>query len=147
MKANQSKPDDWDSDIDGAWEDEEGSGKAAEGETLFIGSDMSDSQPVARQPVAPTRGRGRAATTKRAAAPKRAAPPKKAPARGRGKKVVESEEEEEEEVDDDDEDMDMDEMLLDEYMDVDEDEDEVVPVKTTAYVSSPSQNRHVLTIT
>ncbi|KAF8437437.1 Metallo-dependent phosphatase-like protein [Terfezia claveryi] len=126
MKANHSKPDDWDSDIDGPWGDEEGSGEAAEDEPLFIGSDMSDSQPVA-----PTRGRGKTATTKKAAASRKAAPLKKAPTRGRGRKVVESEEEEEEE----DEDMIMDDMLDgDEYMDVDEDEDEVevVPVKTTA---------------
>jgi len=138
MKANQSKPDDWDSDIDGPWEDEE-LGEAAKDESLFIGSEMSDSQPIA-----PTRGRGKAVTTKKAAAPKKAAPPKKAAARGRGKKVVESEEEEV----DEDEDMSIDEMLLDnDFMDVDEYENEVVPVKTTAYVPSPLKQALVLTIT
>lgn len=133
MKVKQSKPDDWDSDIDGPWEDEKESEKAAEEEPLFIGSDMSDSQPVA-----PTRGRGKAATTKKAAASKKTAPPKKAPARGRSKKVVESDEEEVDEEEEED-------MVMGDVLDDDEDmevEDEVVPVKVTAYVPSPSQNRH-----
>jgi len=144
MKMKQNKPDDWDSDRDGPWEDERESEKPTEDEPLFIGSDMSDSQLVA-----PTRGRGKAANTKKASAPKKAAPPRKAPARGRGKKVVESEgEEEEEEEGDEDEDED-DDMVMDyvldddEDMNVDEDEDEVVPVKTTAYVLLQRKNRHL----
>ena len=136
----QTKPDDWDSDIYGPWEDEEEPEKPAEDEPLFIGSEMSDSQPVA-----PTRGRGRVAaattkTTKKAAAPKKAVRSNKkaTAARGRAKKVVDSEEEDEEEEDEEEineeDDMAMSDVMdAASDMDVDE-EEEVVPVKTS-YVS------------
>ena len=136
-KIKQTKPDGWDSDIDGQWEDEGEPEKLAEDNTLFIGSEMSDSQPVA-----PTRGRGRAAaattkTTRKATAPKKAVRSgKKATAtRGRGKKVVESEEEDEEEEEiNEEEGMAMSDVMdAASDMDVDE-EEEIVPVKT-AYVS------------
>lgn len=145
----QTKPDDWDSDIYGPWEDEEEPEKPAEDEPLFIGSEMSDSQPVA-----PTRGRGRVAaattkTTKKAAAPKKAVRSNKkaTAARGRAKKVVDSEEEDEEEEDEEEineeDDMAMSDVMdAASDMDVDEEEEEIVPVKKT-YVSFPWTEMHI----
>lgn len=143
-RVKQTRPDDWDSDIDGPWEDEGEPEKLAEDEPLFIGSEMSDSQPVA-----PTRGRGRAAaattkTTRKTAAPKKAARPNKkvAAARGRGKKVVESEEEDEEEINEEEDMAVSDVMDASSDMDVDE-EEEIVPVKKT-YVLQFLERRCIL---
>lgn len=116
------KPDDWDSDMDGHWEDQpqavenappaietmpqkaqpKGRGRRAN-PFLEDDDDDDDMGDIAEEPPAPKpKGRGRpaAAAKPRAAAAK--APAKKAPARGgRGRKaqVVEEDEEEEEEED------------------------------------------------
>ncbi|KAI8314187.1 Double-strand break repair protein mus-23 [Colletotrichum sp. SAR11_240] len=114
------KPDDWDSDMDGHWEDQPGvieteavsepataKARSRRAQTQDDDDDMMDleDEPVARQPAK----RGAAARTTKAAAPKKAptkkaAPAKKAPARGRKKPLFEEEDEEEEDVvmDDDD---------------------------------------------
>ncbi|KAI5801559.1 double-strand break repair protein mus-23 [Peziza echinospora] len=129
-KGKQEKPEDWNSDEDGPWNGGE-DGPSNDAEPLFIGSDMSDSQSVAAP--AKGRGRGKAATTKKAAPKKTAA--KRAPAKGRGKKVVESEpeEEEEEEEEEDNYDDDDDVVMNDIEENNDEDDEEVVvPTKTTA---------------
>ncbi|KAF2002889.1 DNA repair exonuclease [Amniculicola lignicola CBS 123094] len=102
------KPDTWDSDLDGAWEDEPGArilADADDGDEDGIAS-LAPSKPAAR-------GRGKAAATTR----KTPAAPKKAPAaRGsRGKKKVVEEEEEEE---------DRDVIMLDDEDDDEEDDDE-----------------------
>ncbi|KAJ8126422.1 hypothetical protein O1611_g7216 [Lasiodiplodia mahajangana] len=110
------KPDEWDSDLDGHWEDqpeainhapveEEPSRPAkprARGRkatrTGFIDDEDEEMDDVAEEVPAPktSRGRPKAATTRAKAAPK--APAKKAPARGtRGRKQVEEEGEDEDE--------------------------------------------------
>ncbi|KAI0843307.1 DNA repair exonuclease [Hypoxylon sp. FL0890] len=112
------KPDDWDSDMDGHWEDQpeaiddtpdadeaqlktaqpKGRGRKA-AQVVDEDEDMED---VEEEPAPKPRGRGRAAAAKPKAAPA------KAPARGRGRKATvfeqDSDEEEEEDVvmDDDD---------------------------------------------
>lgn len=107
---------------------------------------MSDSQFVV-----PTRGKGKAATTKKTAAPKKATGSvKKVPARGRGKKVVDSEESEEETSNDDDEDIFMDDLVDDDGdgddadMDVDEGEEVIIPAKATTYAVSPIYKRSIV---
>jgi double-strand break repair protein MRE11 len=104
------RPDTWDSDFDGSWEDapdawtyEEGTttvakkrGKAGARKTVQDDEEMEDAEEEV--PKAPSTQRAPAKTTK--AAPKKA-PAKRPTARSRGRKAVsESEEEEEEEEDD-----------------------------------------------
>lgn len=120
------KPDLWDSDLDGHWEDQpqaidhettttkttpqisqpKGRGRKAAQVIEDEDDDMEDVEP---QPPAPkTRARGRPAAAAAAAKPK-ATPAKKAPAKGRGRKAQlfeQSEEEEEEDVVMDDDDFD-----------------------------------------
>ncbi|KAL8664216.1 MAG: hypothetical protein Q9168_007948, partial [Polycauliona sp. 1 TL-2023] len=87
------KPDTWDSDVDGSWEDQPIAQMVSEDEEE--GDDDDE--------VRPTKGRGKAAATKKAAAPAKKAAPAKG---GRGKKKVVEEESEDEDVvmvDDDDE--------------------------------------------
>lgn len=106
------KPDTWDSDFDGNWEDEpdawtyegsthdlsltttQGPGRTGRSRAEAHSEEMSDDEPAPR----PTRrtGRGTKAATTKAAEKKASA--KKAPARGRGRKNVEQSEEEEEDV-------------------------------------------------
>ncbi|KAH0598287.1 hypothetical protein MHUMG1_03584 [Metarhizium humberi] len=106
------KPDTWDSDFDGNWEDEpdawtyessthdlsltttQGTGRTGRSRAKAHGEEMSDDEPAPR----PTRrtGRGTKAATTKAAEKKASA--KKAPARGRGRKNIEQSEEEEEDV-------------------------------------------------
>lgn len=119
------KPDLWDSDLDGHWEDQpqaidhettttkttpqisqpKGRGRKAAQVIEDEDDDMEDVEP---QPPAPkTRARGRPAAA--AAAKPKATPAKKAPAKGRGRKAQlfeQSEEEEEEDVVMDDDDFD-----------------------------------------
>ncbi|KAF8477067.1 Metallo-dependent phosphatase-like protein [Kalaharituber pfeilii] len=131
-QEKKAKPDDWDSDIDGPWEEEDVLPTAGgEEEPLFIGSDLSDSEPV--KSAAKGKGKGKAATTtaKRAAAPKKVT--KALSTRSRAKKVVESESEEEPDEDEyEDEDVMMDDTPEDGDEDVDHDEEVVAPTKTTA---------------
>ncbi|KAI1381666.1 DNA repair exonuclease [Hypoxylon crocopeplum] len=114
------KPDDWDSDLDGHWEDHpdaidhaaiaaekksqasqpKGRGRKAAQVVEDEDEDMEDAE---EQPAPKTKGRGRAAAAKPKAA-RAKAPAKKAPARGRGRKAQVFEEEE----DDDEEDVVMD---------------------------------------
>lgn len=94
------KPDNWDTDMDGDWEDQPGAIIRSEAE-----DDDDDNESVATTTATRGAGRGRgrgrgsrggAATTRKAAAPKKAA----APARGgRGKKMVVEEEDDDEESD------------------------------------------------
>ncbi|KID84949.1 DNA repair protein rad32 [Metarhizium guizhouense ARSEF 977] len=106
------KPDTWDSDFDGNWEDEpdawtyeasthdlslsttQGPGRADRSRAEAHGEEMSDDEPAPR----PTRrtGRGTKAATTKAAEKKASA--QKAPARGRSRKTVEQSEEEEADV-------------------------------------------------
>ncbi|KAI1418013.1 DNA repair exonuclease [Hypoxylon sp. FL1857] len=120
------KPDDWDSDLDGHWEDQpeaidddtatvdevkpkitqpKGRGRKA---TQVVDED-EDMEDVEEEPVPKPRGRGRAAAAKPKATPAKA-PVKKPPARGRGRKATifeqDSDEEEEEDVVMDDDDFD-----------------------------------------
>ncbi|KAI1430471.1 double-strand break repair protein mus-23 [Xylaria sp. CBS 124048] len=137
------KPDYWDSDLDGHWEDQPDAidhvpapqekeparpaptrGRARKPtRTGFLDDDdddeemndiVEDDDEEAEAPVAKTRGRPKAATTKAKAKAKAApkAPAKKAPARGggRGRRQVEEQEEEEE---DEDEDVFMDDDIFD----------------------------------
>lgn len=95
------RPDGWNSDLDGDWEDQPGA-------LIFSDDDAREVEDDdAASAVAPPKGRGRAAAPKKAAGPAKKAAPAKA---GRGKKkVVEEESEEEEDVlmlDDDEEDED-----------------------------------------
>ncbi|KAL8652564.1 MAG: hypothetical protein Q9210_002608 [Variospora velana] len=81
------KPDGWNSDFDGSWEDQPGA-------ILFSDNDAQEDEDEAASVVAAPRGRGKTAGTKKAAAPAKKAAPAKG---GRGKKkVVEQSEEEEE---------------------------------------------------
>ncbi|KID94516.1 DNA repair protein rad32, partial [Metarhizium majus ARSEF 297] len=106
------KPDTWDSDFDGNWEDEpdawtyegsthdlsvtttQGPGRTGRSRAEAHGEELSDDEPAPR----PTRrtGRGTKAATTKAAEEKASA--QKAPARGRGRKTVEQSEEEEADV-------------------------------------------------
>ncbi|KAF9874459.1 meiotic recombination protein mre11 [Colletotrichum karsti] len=102
------KPEEWDSDLDGHWEDQPGvieteavaqpSARSRRAQTQDD-DDMMDleDEPATRQPAkrATTARTTKAAATKKAPAKK--APAKKAPARGRKKPVFEDEDEEEEE--------------------------------------------------
>ncbi|KAI4236172.1 MAG: hypothetical protein LQ352_008030 [Teloschistes flavicans] len=92
------KPDTWDDDIDGRWEDEPGAMIYSDGEA------QADDNDGASAVVAP-KGRGKAAAPKKAAAPAKKAAPAKG-GRGRKKIVEEDSEEEAEDVPmlDDDED-------------------------------------------
>lgn len=112
------KPDDWDSDLDGHWEDSpqaiddspttteakaqttqpKGRGRKATNvvEDEDEDEDMDD---VEEQPVPKARGRGRPSTAKPKATPAKA-PAKKAPAKGRGRKAQIFEQSDEEEEDD-----------------------------------------------
>ena len=83
------RPDGWDSDLNGAWDDQ----PAAIHRSELEDEDEDESDEPAAKPTA--KGRGKAAPKKAAAPAKRPAPAKAS--RGR-KKVVESEEEEEEDV-------------------------------------------------
>lgn len=106
------KPDTWDSDFDGSWEDEPGAwtyeapthdlsltttqefGPSSRGraEADAGNDDMSDDEPAPKATKRSTaRGRKAATATKKA-------PARKAPAKGRGHKAVEESEEEEEDV-------------------------------------------------
>lgn len=129
------KPDTWDSDFDGRWEDEpdaweyedvvqsmaptmQDSGRPARGQTRkrIIEEDEDEDMMEVTQPPAKAAGRGsRAATTTRAsrAAPKKAAAPaKKPPARSRARKAATPSDDEEEE---------------DVVMDSNEEEEEALP--------------------
>lgn len=103
------KPDNWDSDLDGAWEDQPGALVHTDGE--------DDDTPAAAAPKRLTaRGRAKApAATQKTTAAAKKAPAKAAPARGR-KKIVEEESDEEEDNDvimlDDDDDEDDDNALF-----------------------------------
>ncbi|KAL8987512.1 MAG: hypothetical protein Q9177_003282 [Variospora cf. flavescens] len=84
------KPDGWNSDFDGSWEDQPGA-------ILFSDNDAQEDEDEAASVVAAPRGRGKTAGTKKAAAPAKKAAPAKG---GRGKKkVVEQSEEEDEDND------------------------------------------------
>ncbi|GKT56255.1 double-strand break repair protein mre11 [Colletotrichum tofieldiae] len=110
------KPDEWDSDLDGHWEDQPG---VVETETVSQaparsrgaqaqGDDDDDLMDMEEEPAARPAPAKKAATTRatKAApakkAPAKKAPAKKAPARGRKKPVFEEESEEEDVVMDDD---------------------------------------------
>ena len=121
----RDKPDSWDSDLDGHWEDQpealltqaisqassrrtggrERMQQADEDEDMLDDDGGGDSAPPARKAPAKRGGAtGRAATSRAAAAPKaapaRKAPARKPPARGaRGKKTIVDEDEEDEESD------------------------------------------------
>lgn len=115
MKLKE-KPDHWDSDIDGPWEEQP---------AARVNIAEKEEQEEEEEEVAPKRGaaKGRGARGRGAAASTRG---RKAPAaKGKGKKKVVEEEEEEED--------DADVMVIDD----DEEEEEVVPVKTT-YLPLPS---------
>ncbi|KAI2632341.1 DNA repair exonuclease [Hypoxylon sp. NC1633] len=111
------KPDDWDSDLDGHWEDNpdaiddtvvatkarsqatQPKGRGRKAPQVIEDEDMED---VEEEPPAPkARGRGRAAAAKPKAAPPKA-PAKKAPARGRGRKAPIFEQDDEDEDEDGD---------------------------------------------
>ncbi|KAL8661287.1 MAG: hypothetical protein Q9202_005712 [Teloschistes flavicans] len=84
------KPDTWDDDIDGRWEDEPGAMIYSDGEA------QADDNDGASAVVAP-KGRGKAAAPKKAAAPAKKAAPAKG---GRGRKKIVEEDSEEEEAED-----------------------------------------------
>ncbi|KAK0388147.1 hypothetical protein NLU13_4392 [Sarocladium strictum] len=105
------RPDTWDSDFDGSWEDapdawtynedtngaaaSKGTSRGAARKTVQVDENMGESEEEAPRTTTGRKAAGRA--TKAAA---KRAPAKKAPARGRGRKAIsESEEEEEEEED------------------------------------------------
>ncbi|KAF6803557.1 DNA repair protein [Colletotrichum musicola] len=104
------KPEEWDSDLDGHWEDQPGvietepapppPARSRRVQTQDDDDDMMDleDEPVTRQPAkrATTTRATKAAPAKKAPAKK--APAKKAPARGRKKPLFEEEDEEEEDV-------------------------------------------------
>ncbi|KAI4126355.1 MAG: hypothetical protein LQ338_003791 [Usnochroma carphineum] len=87
------KPDGWNSDLDGNWSDQPGVLVHTDNE-----AEMDGDEDAAASAVAPAKGRGKAAATKKAAAPAKKAPPAKG---GRGKKKVVEEESEEEDEDND----------------------------------------------
>ncbi|KAL7624299.1 meiotic recombination [Parahypoxylon ruwenzoriense] len=115
------KPDEWDSDLEGHWEDQP---EAIDHAVTAVATKSQATQPRGRgnktartieeneddmedireeSPAPKTRGRGRAAAAKPKAAPAKA-PAKKAPAKGRGRKaqVIEDDEEDEDIMMDDD---------------------------------------------
>ncbi|KAF2401435.1 DNA repair exonuclease [Trichodelitschia bisporula] len=106
------KPDGWDDDIDGNWEEQPGALLEEDDDEMDVDEDEEESFAS----VAPKPARGRAtkaaAASKKAPAKKAPAPAKKpAPVRGRGRRPFEEEEDDEEEeeeegmvIDDDDED-------------------------------------------
>ncbi|KAA8893221.1 Mre11 DNA-binding presumed domain-containing protein [Sphaerosporella brunnea] len=105
----KEKPDHWDSDIDGAWEDQPATIIRSDEEEPVVSEEEGS---VTRAPATRGRGRGRGratksttTTTRKAAAPKKPAAKTTTTGRGRGKKKVPSESEEEDAmiVDDDDE--------------------------------------------
>ncbi|KAF2200343.1 DNA repair exonuclease [Delitschia confertaspora ATCC 74209] len=114
------KPDNWDSDLDGEWDDQPGALIHTDAEEEEDEQESHTTGAPARKPAARGRGGKAAATTRRPAAA-----PKKAPAaRGaRGKKVVEEEEE-----DDDDGDV----IMLDDDDGEEEDLFSRAPVRATA---------------
>ncbi|KAI0113779.1 double-strand break repair protein mus-23 [Nemania sp. FL0031] len=110
------KPDEWDSDLDGHWEDQPEARNHAPAEeeparpaqsrargrksarTGFIDDEDEEMDDAEAVPAPKARGRAKATTTRAKAAPK--APAKKAPARGaRSRKPVEPEEDEDEDED------------------------------------------------
>ena len=115
------KPDTWDSDFDGRWEDEpdaweyedvaqsmapttQSASRQARGQNRSRNADEDEDEDLmeAAEPPKKTAGRGSRATmsrTTKAAPKKAAAPAKKPPARGRGRKAVEPSDDEEEEED------------------------------------------------
>ncbi|KAK2043332.1 DNA repair protein [Colletotrichum somersetense] len=109
------KPDEWDSDLDGHWEDQPGvvetepvAGAPGRSRSAQTQDDDNDVMVMEDEPAARPAPAKRAATTRatKAApakkAPAKKAPAKKAPARGRKKAVFEDESEEEDVVMDDD---------------------------------------------
>lgn len=108
------RPDTWDSDFDGNWEDEpdawtyegvtqdmsltttQAQGRSSRGRTQD--DEMLDLDKEAPAPKTTKRGTTRATKATTAKAPAKKAPAKKAPARGRGRQAVASEEEDEEDV-------------------------------------------------
>ncbi|KAI4140852.1 MAG: hypothetical protein L6R39_005628 [Caloplaca ligustica] len=85
------KPDGWNTDLDGNWSDQPGA-------LLHTDNEAEEDEDDAASIVAPPKGRGRPAATKKATAPAK----KTAPAKGgRGKKKVVEEESEEEDEDND----------------------------------------------
>ncbi|KAI1765885.1 DNA repair exonuclease [Hypoxylon sp. FL1150] len=113
------KPDDWDSDKNGHWEDisrETNTKSASEAKTKttqakgrgrkavpFVDDDDDDDdmEDIAEEPAPKTRGRGKAAATTKPKAAATKAPPRKAPAKGRTRKAQTVEEDEEEDEDGD----------------------------------------------
>jgi double-strand break repair protein MRE11 len=116
-KVVREKPEAWDSDLDGHWEDQpgvvqvgttsQGSTARARGQARTQNDEGDDDMLDVEEEEAPAKKVPAKRSTARAtkAAPAKKAPPKKAPARGgRGKKaVVEEDEDEEDVVMDDDE--------------------------------------------
>ena len=112
--SRKPKPDAWDSDLDGHWEDDPASIIREEDEdAMAVDEDDEDAQNVASRTPAPRgRGRGRggkaaAGTTRKTAATAKKAPAKAANGRGKQKQQVSDNEDEEEEpdaimIDDDD---------------------------------------------
>ncbi|XDG03036.1 hypothetical protein ABKA04_002651 [Annulohypoxylon sp. FPYF3050] len=117
------KPDDWDSDLEGPWEDapqaldreamaaqakaqpeqpapQQPKGRGRKAAAPIVEEDDEDMEDAFEEPAPKPKGRGRAAVAKPKAPAK--APTRKAPARGRGKKAAvfeQSDEDEEEEED------------------------------------------------
>lgn len=137
------KPDGWDSEFDGAWEDQPGALVREDDGTNGNGVDDDEkNETPARISAARGRGRGRggtgrtaaasASSTRRAAPAKKAAPAQKTTGKGRKRAVVEKSDEEDEEEDavmeDDDDEEDV--VMLDD----DEEEDEA---PNSMFVSQP----------
>jgi len=120
------KPDTWESDVDGAWEDEPGALIHTDVEDDEEGNDIGSIPPKA--PAARARGKAAAATRKPAVAPKKAAP-----AKTQSKKKV---------VEEDDEEPDDDVMMISED---DEEEEElfVKPAKTPRKAPTRATKRSV----
>ncbi|KAI1780424.1 DNA repair exonuclease [Hypoxylon cercidicola] len=108
------KPDGWDSDINGHWEDQPqatgGIKSAAQPKTKasngrgrralpFVDDDEDMEDVAEEQPAPKTRGRGKAATAAKPKAAAAKAPVRKAPARGRPRKTQSVEEDEDEDED------------------------------------------------
>ncbi|CRK15174.1 hypothetical protein BN1723_010551 [Verticillium longisporum] len=105
-RTYKAKPEEWDSDLDGHWEDQPealevtpaGTGRApVQGQDEDAMELSEEEAPVKKAPAK----RGAAKTAKAPAvkkAPAKKAPAKKAPARGRGKKAVSEDEDEDEDV-------------------------------------------------
>jgi double-strand break repair protein MRE11 len=133
--TRKPKPDGWDSDMDGAWEDNPASIVRDEDE-MVVDDEDEDESPTRK--VASRRGRGRvaknAATSTRKTATTKKAPAKSTGGRGRKKQVSEDE--------DDDEDEDV--IMLDDDDEEDEDDEEedglfVTQAETTKKKAPPSK--------